>query len=236
VPKQPTKRKVVAKREVSAPRQQSFSAKSKKVAAKKKASAPRRRRTNSPPEKPRNVDVRSREYLTPEEAKKLREAARNIGRHGFRDWVLIMMAYRHGLRVGEIVALRWEQVEFKTAKLHVNRLKNGDPSVHWIEGDELRALRQLQREYPDSPFLFVSERGGPLSERTVHALVARAGEEARFKFPVHPHMLRHARGYALAAKGADTRAIQAYLGHKNIQHTVLYTQLDPTRFKGFAKD
>lgn len=233
------KKNPAVKKKVSTPGQRSFSAKSKSGAAKKKAatlSRKPRRRLNSPPEKPRNADVRSREYLTPAEAKQLREAARKLGRHGFRDWVLIMMAYRHGLRVGEIVALKWDQVDFKTAKLHVNRLKNGDASVHFVEGDELRALRQLHREYPDSPFLFVSERGGPLSERTVHALVARAGEEAGMKFPVHPHMLRHAKGYALAAKGVDTRAIQGYLGHKNIQHTVLYTKLDPNRFKGFAKD
>lgn len=189
-----------------------------------------------PPEKPRNVDVRSREYLTPEESKRLREAARKLGRHGFRDWLLIMMAYRHGLRVGEIVSLKWHQVEFKTGRLHINRLNNGDASVHYIESDELQALRQLQREYPDSPFLFVSERGGPLSQRTVHALVARAGEGAGFKFPVHPHMLRHAKGYQLASKGVDMRAIQAYLGHKNIQHTALYTRLDARRLKGLATD
>ena len=170
------------------------------------------------------------------EAKDLRAAAKTLGRHGFRDWLLIMMAYRHGLRVGELVALKWDQVDFRHARLHVNRLKNGDNSVHFIEGDELRALRQLKRDYPDTPFLFVSERGGPLSERTVHAMVARAGVEAGIDFPVHPHMLRHAKGYQLASKGVDTRAIQAYLGHKNIQHTVLYTQLDPSRFKGFAKD
>ena len=180
--------------------------------------------------------MRSREYLTPAEAKELREAAKELGRHGFRDWLLIMIMYRHGLRVGEAVDLKWDQVDSRTGKLHVNRLKNGDASVHYIEGDELRALRKLQRDYPDSPFVFVSERGGPLSARTVHAMVARAGAEAGMKFPVHPHMLRHARGYQLASKGIDTRAIQAYLGHKNIQHTVLYTKLDPNRFKGFAKD
>lgn len=204
--------------------QPSFSAKS------------RRRRSSLPPAKPKNADVRSREYLTPAEAKDLRAAAKTLGRHGFRDWLLIMMAYRHGLRVGELVALKWDQVDFRHARLHVNRLKNGDNSVHFIEGDELRGLRQLKRDYPDTAFLFVSERGGPLSERTVHAMVARAGVEAGIDFPVHPHMLRHAKGYQLASKGVDTRAIQAYLGHKNIQHTVLYTQLDASRFKGFAKD
>lgn len=204
-------------------RQPSFSAKSK-------------RRAPLPPVKPRNADVRSREYLTPTEAKALREAAKDLGRHGFRDWVLIMLMYRHGLRVGEAIDVKWDQVDLQTGKLHVNRLKNGDASVHYIEGDELRALRKLQRDYPDSPFVFTSERGGPLAARTVHTIVARAGVEARIKFPVHPHMLRHAKGYQLASKGVDTRAIQAYLGHKNIQHTVLYTKLDANRFKGFAGD
>lgn len=136
------------------PRQPSFSAKSKK-------------RPSGPPTKPRNADVRSREYLTPAEAKELREAAKDIGRHGFRDWLLIMIMYRHGLRVGEAVDLKWDQVDLRTGKLHVNRLKNGDASVHFIEGDELRSLRKLQRDYPDSPFVFASERSGPLSPRTV---------------------------------------------------------------------
>jgi type 1 fimbriae regulatory protein FimE len=199
-------------------------------------SAKSKRRAPLPPAKPRNADVRSREYLTPAEATKLRDAAKDLGRHGFRDWLLLMMMYRHGLRVGEVIDLKWDQVDLQTGKLHVNRLKNGDASVHFIEGDELRALRKLQRDYPDSPFVFASERGGPLAARTVHTIVARAGAAAAMKFPVHPHMLRHAKGYQLASKGVDTRAIQAYLGHKNIQHTVLYTKLDPSRFKGFAKD
>ena len=208
----------------------------KKTARKSFSAKSRSRKRNLPPTKPKNADVRSREYLTPAEATALRDAAKELGRHGFRDWVLLMMMYRHGLRVSEATDMKWDQVDMRTGKLHVNRLKNGDPSVHYIEGDEMRALRKLQRDYPDSPFLFASERGGPLSARTVHTIVARAGVEARIKFPVHPHMLRHAKGYQLASKGVDTRAIQAYLGHKNIQHTVLYTKLDPARFKGFARD
>ena len=208
----------------------------KKTAQKSFSAKSKRRRQNQPPTKPKNEDVRSREYLTPTEAKQVREAAKNLGRHGFRDWVLLMMMYRHGLRVGEAVELKWDQVDMRAGKLHVNRMKNGDGSVHYIEGDEMRALRKLERDYPDSPYLFVSERGGPISTRTVHTIVARAGVEAGIKFPVHPHMFRHAKGYQLASKGVDTRAIQGYLGHKNIQHTVLYTKLDPSRFKGFAKD
>jgi integrase len=71
--------------------------------------------------------------LPPAEATKLRDGAKDLGRHGFRDWVLLMMMYRHGLRVGEAVDIKWEQVDLQTGKLHVNRLKNGDASVHFDE-------------------------------------------------------------------------------------------------------
>ena len=189
-----------------------------------------------PPPKIKNSEKRSREYLTPAEVKRLVDAAGDFGRHGSRDSLLILMTYRHALRVGEVVDLKWDQVDLKRAKLHVNRLKNGDPSVHFLEGDEIRALRKLARDYPDSEFVFPSERQGPLSLNAVHKLVARAGKLANLKLSVHPHMLRHGKGYQLANKGEDTRAIQAYMGHKNIQHTVIYTKLDPGRFKGFGKD
>ena len=100
--------------------------------------------------------------------------------------------------------------------------------------DELRWLRRLQREQePKSPFVFTSERGSPFSTAGFARMVERAGVEAGLAFKAHPHMLRHACGFALAAKGHDTRALQAYLGHKNIQHTVRYTELSPTRFKNF---
>jgi type 1 fimbriae regulatory protein FimE len=188
-----------------------------------------------PPIKRKNIEKRSREYLTPSEVKLLIETARSIGRYGARDSLLILMAYRHAFRVGEIVDLKWDQVDLDNAKLHVNRLKNGDPSVHYLEGDELRALRKLRRQH-ESAFVFCSERDGPLTTNAVHKLISRTGLAAGIEFPVHPHMLRHAKGYQLASKGVDTRAIQAYFGHKNIQHTVTYTKLDSSRFKGFGKD
>jgi integrase len=145
--------------------------------------------------------------------------------------------YRHGLRVGEAIAMRWEQVDLKASLLSVQRLKNGVPSTHPLRGPELRALRQLRREWPDnSSYLFVSERGGPMTASNVRKLVARAGLAAKLPFPVHPHMLRHACGYKLANEGHDTRSLQHYLGHKNIQHTVRYTGLAPERFKSFWKD
>ena len=180
-----------------------------------------------------NAELRHREYLTEPEIEKLIKAT-GANRWGHRDATMLLVAYRHGLRVAELIDLRWDQVEFENARLHVRRAKNGTPSVHPIHGDELRALRKLQREQdPKSPFVFTTERGGPFSVSAFQRLVARAGEAAGLGFAAHPHMLRHACGYALANKGIDTRALQAYLGHKSIQHTVRYTELSPTRFKDF---
>ena len=173
---------------------------------------------------------------TPDEVEKLIAAAK-LGRHGHRDATLILAAFRHGLRVSELVDLRWDQVDFRTATLHVRRAKQGTPSTHPIVGDELRALRRLQREQdPKSPFVFTSERGAPFTTAGFARMIERAGVEAKFGFKPHPHMLRHACGYALANRGHDTRALQAYLGHKNIQHTVRYTELSPTRFKNFWRE
>lgn len=189
-----------------------------------------------PPTRVPNRDRRTREHLTPAEVEKLLTAAGQIGRHGHRDATLILLAYRHGLRVSELVALRLDQVDLKLGHLHVARLKNGVASTHPLRGPELRALRRLQRDYPASPYVFTTERRGPLTDSAVRKIVARAGEGAKLGFPVHPHMLRHACGFKLANEGHDTRAIQHYLGHRNIQHTVRYTEMAPDRFKGFWKD
>lgn len=174
---------------------------------------------------------RSRAHLTPGEVESLIAAAGRVGRHRVRDRVLILLAYRHGLRVSELVALKWDAVDLKAGRLHVNRKKRGTPSTQPIEGDELRALRALQRAYPGSPFLLAGERG-PLSRSAVSKIVRRAGEAAGIPFPVTPHQLRHACGYYLANKGIPTRTIQAYLGHKNIAHTARYTALSATAFRG----
>lgn len=181
----------------------------------------------------KNAELRTREYLTDDEVKGLIDVAR-ANRYGHRDATMILVAYRHGFRVSELTDLRWEQIEFSSASLHVRRVKQGTPSTHPLLGDELRALRRLRREQdPKSPFVFTSERGSPFTTAGFARMIERAGIAASLEFKIHPHMLRHACGYALANKGHDTRAVQAYLGHKNIQHTVRYTELSPNRFKNF---
>ncbi len=183
----------------------------------------------------KNSDVRTREHLTLDEVERVFEAAKD-NRYGQRDALMILLAFRHGLRAAEICDLRWEQVNFKTATLHVRRVKNGMPATHPLTGREMRALRKHQRQSDRSPYLFVSERGAPLTAPGFSRMVERAAIAADLGIKAHAHMLRHACGYKLANDGIDTRSLQAYLGHRNIQNTTRYTALAPDRFKGFWKD
>ena len=182
-----------------------------------------------------NAHYRTREYLTQKEVERLMKAASN-NRHGHRDATMILLAFRHGLRASELCSLRWEQVDLVHARLHVSRAKNGIPSVHPLTGTELRALRRLQREQERGRYVFWSERGAPMSAVGFRRMITRLGKAAKMPFSVHPHMLRHACGFKLANDGQDTRALQHYLGHKNIQHTVRYTELSPDRFRDFWRD
>jgi integrase len=188
-----------------------------------------------PPTRLTNSKYRSREHLTPSEVEKLIEAAKT-NRFGHRDATMLLVAYRHELRASELCGLDWSQVDYNGATLHVRRAKNGKAATHPIRGDEMRALRKLQREAPKSPFVFVNERGTPFSSDGFNWLVKRTGQKAGLPFQVHAHMLRHSAGYKLAGDGHDTRAIQDYLGHRNISNTVRYTELSPTRFKDFWRD
>jgi site-specific recombinase XerD len=179
---------------------------------------------------------REREFLRPKEVQALIDTAQKVGRHRIRDGAMILLMFRHGLRTAELVALKWSQIDLAGGYIEIHRCKHGHDSIHPLRSPELRALRQIQRDYPDSSYVFVSERQAPLSTRSIRQIVARAGQVAQIPFPVHPHQLRHACGYYLAAQGHDTRAIQDYLGHKNIHHTVRYTSLSPTRFENFWRD
>jgi site-specific recombinase XerD len=181
------------------------------------------------------IDRNAKNFLTEAEMKKFLAAARK-SRHSVRDFCLILMAYRHGLRVSELVDIRLKDLDFDSARIFVRRLK-GSLSTHQpIEGDELRAIRVWLRErenYPNahSNYLFLSERG-PMTRQSVNYLVERARNRAKLSFKVTPHSIRHSTGYYLANKGYDTRLIQDYLGHKNIAHTVRYTRTAAHRFEG----
>lgn len=193
-------------------------------------------RKNPPPVKKPNLELRCREHLLPHEVEALIKAARDT-RYPERNSTLILIMYRHGLRVGEAITLRWAQFDLGMGLVHINRLKKGVPSTHPLSAKESRALHTLKRQNRfNSPFVFVSERGAPFSDRGIRKIIFEAGERAELDFPVHPHMLRHACGYYLALHGHDTRAIQAYLGHRSIEHTVRYTALAPDRFKNFWQD
>src|SRR6266403_2359660 len=160
-----------------------------------------------------NSAYRVREYLTEKEVDRLIDAARKRGRNGARDAAAILLAYRHGLRAAELCSLRWAQIDLRHGRLHVNRAKGGIESVHPLHGPELRALRPLQGQ---SPYVFVTEAGTPVTPAWFLRMVQRTGVAAGLPFPVHPHMLRHSTGYKLANDGHDTRSLAHYLGHRNL--------------------
>jgi integrase len=149
---------------------------------------------------------------------------------------MILLAYHHGLRVSELVSLQWSAIDLVTGTLHVHRLKNGIDTTHPLTAKELRTLKQLCRASPNARFVFLSNRGTPMTRQNVNAMLSKLGKLAGIDVPVHPHMLRHSTGYALANQGRDTRSLQHYLGHRNIQNTVGYTQLNANRFNGWWKD
>jgi type 1 fimbriae regulatory protein FimE len=174
----------------------------------------------------------ARSYLRPDEVHRLIAAAGKLGRQGPRDQTLLTLIYRHGLRASEAVDTRWTDFDLdgQGAKTyHVRRLKGSKDSLHTLDRDEVVALRKLRAsQEPGTVHLFLSERGSPLSPDMLNRIVERAGGAVGLGH-CHPHMLRHSAGHMLANLGTDTRAIQDYLGHRNIQHTVRYTELSQQR-------
>lgn len=185
--------------------------------------------------------IDKRKHLTGREVEKLIAAIKG-SRNEARDYCLVLLMFRHGLRVSEACGLQLEQVDVESRVLHVRRLKGGLSTTQPLRGDELRAIKAWLTERarlkpPHERFtafksaFFVSEQLKPLHRSTLNYAVKQYGELAGLPVAVHPHMLRHACGYALADQGADTRLIQDYLGHRNIQHTVRYTATNPARFE-----
>ena len=171
-----------------------------------------------------NAELRPREHLTTDEVEKLINAA-SSNRQGQRDALMVLLAFRHGLRAAEVCDLRWEQIDFSSAQPCTSAaLSDGTPATHPPDWQRDASVAQASTELPGAPgaFVFVSERGAPLSAPGFSRMVERAGRAAKLGIKVHAHMLRHACGYALANAGHDTRALQAYLGHRNIQNTTRY--------------
>jgi type 1 fimbriae regulatory protein FimB/type 1 fimbriae regulatory protein FimE len=179
---------------------------------------------------------RPREHLTEQEIERL-IAAIPEGRTAERDKLIMMFSFYHGLRASELCHMRWDDFEFERARVHIRRIKRGDNAMHPLTGSELRALKRWQRHQPQqSQFVFTAWTAAPITRSTIYLIFKSAGELANIGFPVHPHMARHSTGAFLGAKGTDLRVIQAFLGHRNIQHTVRYVALDEQRFKGLFKD
>jgi len=180
------------------------------------------------------VKRQGRDYLTPEEMTTFLESSKK-GRHGVRDYAMMLMCYRHGLRASELTAMTLAQVDLNSAHFFCTRKKRSLDTQQTIEGDESRAIRAWLRvrenhPYRNIPNVFLSERG-PFTRQALNYLVGAIGKRASLIVRVWPHMLRHSCGYALANKGLDTRLVQDFLGHRNIQHTVRYTKTAAKRFE-----
>ena len=178
-----------------------------------------------------------REYLTPDEVEKLLTACKTSSRNPVRDYAILLLMYRHGLRVSELCQLKLSDVNLELGELYVNRLKGSDGGPHPLYNGESAAIRAWLKERKamnpsaDCETLFISERRRPLSRFSVFVMVeklaAAAGLDA---LDIHPHSLRHSCGYSLVNKGTDIRVIQSYLGHRSISSTVRYTKLNHKQF------
>lgn len=186
------------------------------------------------PQTTRAGEDSDRKHLTEREVERLIEATKG-SRNEARDRCLLLLMFRHGLRVSEACCMKLDQVDTESRVLHVIRLKAGLSTTQPLRTDELRAigvwLKQRARMKPTGRTFFISTQRKPLHRATVNVALCKYSAAADLPLRAHPHMLRHACGFALADQGADTRLIQDYLGHRNIQHTVRYTASNPARFE-----
>jgi len=189
-------------------------------------------RTSTEPQN--TVDDRPKNFLTEAEIADFLKAARK-GRHGVRNFAMLLLAFRHGLRVSELINVRMSDIDLDTGRLFVRRLKGSLSTSQPLEGDEIRALRAWLRQRVNapccnSPHVFLSERG-PMTRQAFNYICAEIGKRAQLPIKMHPHVLRHSTGNVLANRGRDTRLIQDYLGQRNIQHTQIYTRTAAIRFE-----
>ncbi|HEY9853309.1 MAG TPA: tyrosine-type recombinase/integrase [Leptolyngbyaceae cyanobacterium] len=180
-----------------------------------------------------------REYLTAVEIETLLNTAKSASSGEFlkcRNYALILLAFRHGLRVSEAVDTKWASIDLQSARFWVNRLKGSISGSHPLGKDEVRSLKKLRSLNVHTPWVFTTSQGVPINEASARKCVERLGVKASLSIPIHFHMLRHSCGYALANAGRDTRLIQDWLGHRDIKNTAKYTALAPNRFEGLWED
>lgn len=181
--------------------------------------------------------MQKRKYLTKEEVYSLLNSALS-SRHGIRNYCLIYMAFRHGFRISELLNVQLTDIDIKSNQIYIRRSKNGFSTIHPFDTHEKEIIEkwtECRKTYPGAERtnrLFISEQGVSLSRKQAWLIIKNCGEISDINIQSHPHMLRHACGYALANEGADTRLIQDYLGHRNIRHTVHYTKGNSDRFIG----
>ena len=205
---------------------------------------------NETPKRRRNVDYRPREYLSETEVERLVSTAlkeghqrrqsksqgRNRGAHSLRNALMVLLAFRHALRVSELISLRWDDIDFREQTLHCRRLKNGIDGRHPLGSRELKLLNRLRKEQVSLRYVFMSERGSPITSSSFLKLIRRLGEQSGFQFPIHPHMLRHSLGTALVSKEVPIRNIQVFMGHRQIQNTIRYAALSPQPHRNYWRD
>jgi integrase len=204
------------------------------LATRRVASPSTENRKVSPPK--RQKDTRPRKHLVPAEVEALLKAARKAGRYRLRDETAVLLAYRHGLRASELVALQWVQIDFDGAEITIPRAKGGMTTQHPLKAVELRLLGKLRRQDPDSKYVLMTERGSPWSTSNFRKVLQRLAAVAKLPISVNPHALRHACGFTLAGNGVDTRALSHYLGHRSLQSSERYTAQSAARFKDFWRD
>jgi site-specific recombinase XerD len=179
---------------------------------------------------------REKEFLTDQDMATLLEAAKR-GRHGTRDHCMLLLTYRHGLRVSELVGLRWTQIDRDAKQIHIIRVKGSASTYHDLLKDELKALtawEKIRHKLVNhrTPELFINERGQPFTRYAINAMLKTLGQRAGFAFRCHPHMLRHSTAFHLADKGIDAFRIAGYLGHRNVQNSMRYVHTSAAQFRG----
>jgi integrase len=180
---------------------------------------------------PSTVLDTKREYLTEDEVERLIRAAENQ-----RDRTMILMGYRHGLRVSELIGLQWSQIDLDAGRIRVRRAKGSADSVQPLGGREVRGLRKLRRTQPvGSRFVFLTRLGGPMTRNAFYKILEKAGRAAGLE-GVHPHLLRHGCGFKLVNDGMDTLSLAAYLGHRQLANTRRYTKMSAARFENLWRD